>query len=75
MTSADGGFHFWRLPPGKYRIAAWDGVPLGVAEYPAFFRAFDAEATVVNVDRREERKVELTVIPYSRAAPRMWKLQ
>jgi len=62
LTDASGSFHFTRLAPGEYRIAAWEKVESGLPNIPEFHVKFDAEATVVRLSEDSHEKVQPVLI-------------
>jgi hypothetical protein len=61
-TDRDGNFAFMNLPPGEYRIAAWEGIEPGLAEYPGFHRAFESQAKRVSLGQNAALNFKLTAI-------------
>jgi hypothetical protein len=55
QTDVKGEFRFANLPPGEYRLAAWEKTEAGIPNEPEFHMRFDARATVVKLaaDARE----------------------
>ena len=62
VTDATGGFRFGNLRPGEYRIAAWEKIEPGLANYGEFHMKFDGEATVVKVGEDGREKVQPVLI-------------
>jgi protocatechuate 3,4-dioxygenase beta subunit len=70
-----GAFRFGNLPPGDYRILAWEGVDNGLPEYAPFRARFESQATQltltedarvapqINIVSRETSQTELRRIP------------
>jgi hypothetical protein len=70
-----GAFRFGNLPPGDYRILAWEGVDNGLPEYAPFRARFESQATQltltedarvapqINIVSREASQTELRRIP------------
>lgn len=69
MTDRTGTFRFQNLPPGEYRVAAWDKKAAagqtysGIVQAPEFLRLFDATAATVRVDASSEQTKDLNAIP------------
>jgi protocatechuate 3,4-dioxygenase beta subunit len=58
ITENDGSIRFFGLPPGDYRIAAWEQVESGLPEAPEFLKQFDAQATSVTLGSNAKEKLE-----------------
>ncbi len=62
VTGADGHFRFPGLPPGDYKLFAWDDVETGAWQDPDFIRAFESKGQLVHIAGKSEQNVQLTVI-------------
>jgi hypothetical protein len=62
QTSADGRFVFSGVPPGEYRLAAWDRIENGLAQYPPFRIQFDSSATRVKLTEGARENADLVAI-------------
>jgi len=49
QADAQGAFHFSAVPPGDYKLLAWDDVSRDDLENPAFARRFDSQATAITL--------------------------
>jgi protocatechuate 3,4-dioxygenase beta subunit len=74
-TDAMGQFHFGSLPPGEYRLAAWEQIEPGIAHVPAFHVKFDTAAAVVKLSEGSHETVQPVLIPRSRVEQEAAKLQ
>ncbi len=66
VTGYDGTFNFPSLPPGDYRVLAWEKIDDGVDSVPGFRSKFDADALKIKLD--EKAQVNLVVPLISREA-------
>jgi hypothetical protein len=48
-SDAQGMFHLTAVPPGDYKLIAWDDVSRDDLENPAFEKRFDSQATAITV--------------------------
>jgi hypothetical protein len=62
-TDALGQFKFTNLPPGEYRVAAWEQIDQGLGIVPEFRTQFDARATTVTLKENDHAKIEPALIP------------
>jgi hypothetical protein len=69
MTDRTGTFRFQNVPPGEYRVAAWDKKATsgqtysGVVQAPEFLRLFDTAAATIRVEASSEQTKDLNSIP------------
>jgi hypothetical protein len=49
QTDGQGMFHFTDVPPGDYKIVAWDDVSRDDIENPLFVKRFDSQATAITL--------------------------
>jgi len=61
-TDLSGRFRFDRLPPGDYRLFAWEDIEPGTWFDPDAMRAFDDRGTPVRVDERGRMTVDVVAI-------------
>jgi hypothetical protein len=61
-TDASGRFHMDRVPPGDYRLFAWDDIEEGAWQDPDVMRAYESRGTSVRVRDGNDENVQLTVI-------------
>jgi hypothetical protein len=62
-TDASGHFHIEGIPPGDYRVFAWEEVETGAWQDPDFIRTFENRGKPVRVDEDSTSNIELRVIP------------
>jgi hypothetical protein len=61
-TDANGQFKFASLPPGEYRVAAWEQVDYGLALAPDFRIEFDSQAAAVKLDENAHANIDAPLI-------------
>jgi hypothetical protein len=61
-TDATGNFKFSGLPPGDYRIAAWERIEPGMSGDPDFRKKFDSSSTAVKVREGARENLEVKLI-------------
>jgi hypothetical protein len=66
-TDQYGHFEVRGLPPGKYKLFSWTGLQQGDCEDPEFLKAYEAKATVIEVNEGDTKTVELKLIPVKEA--------
>jgi hypothetical protein len=74
-TDVNGQFKFANLPPGDYRIAAWEQIEPGLATIPEFRIKFESKAAVVKLDENAHEKIEAPLIPHDAIEAEAAKLQ
>jgi len=57
-----GQFKITDLPPGQYKIFAWEDVPYGAPQDPEFRKPFDKQAVTVTVRPNERANLNITAI-------------
>jgi hypothetical protein len=64
MTSSDsaGRFEFRNVPPGSYKVFAWDYVEVGTWQDPEFMRRFENLGTPIQVEEGGKVSVNVKVI-------------
>lgn len=62
-TDANGQFKFADLPPGDYRVAAWEQVDAGLALVPDFRIKFESHATAVKLNEGDHIQIQPDLIP------------
>jgi len=65
-TGPSGQFEFRGLPPGEYRVFAWEDVDPGAWFNAAFVGAYERDATAMTLGEGQNRDLEIRVIPSSR---------
>jgi len=64
-TDKSGQFQFRGLPPGEYRVLAWEDVDPGAWFNPAFLAAYERNAAGVTLVEGKTQKMDVIVIPVS----------
>ncbi|HUP03488.1 MAG TPA: carboxypeptidase-like regulatory domain-containing protein [Bryobacteraceae bacterium] len=59
----DGNFYFGSLPPGEYRVAAFDSMSPEGYDPPESLAAYASYAKTVTVGAKGDEKVQVTVVP------------
>ena len=63
ITGYDGAFDFPRLPPGDYRLLAWEKIDDGLDSVPEFRQKFDASALTIKLDEKAQMNVVVPLVP------------
>jgi hypothetical protein len=62
-TDASGRFQFHGIPPGEYRVFAWEDVDAGAWFNPAMLAAYERNATSLTFAEKQQQHLDLDVIP------------
>jgi len=62
VADQSGGFRFQNLPPGDYRLAAWEEIEPGLAAIPEFRARFDGAAWAVKLNARDHAATDLKLV-------------
>ena len=62
-TDQSGAFRFQSVPPGDYKLMAWEDVAPGAWFDPDFLKPFEGKAEAVSVAAKESKSVTLKAIP------------
>jgi len=62
-TDAAGRFHLEGIPPGDYRVFAWEDVETGAWTDPDFIRRFEDRGKPVRINEGSSSNIELRLIP------------
>jgi hypothetical protein len=62
-TNAQGQFRVEGLPPGDYKVFAWEDVETGAWQDPDFIRQFEDRGRPVRINEGGNSNIELRVIP------------
>ncbi|MCA2971571.1 MAG: carboxypeptidase regulatory-like domain-containing protein [Acidobacteriaceae bacterium] len=62
MTDGDARYRFANLAPGVYRIAAWQGISEGMAQYRQFLSAFGRSAKAIQLVDGAREQIDLSAI-------------
>jgi hypothetical protein len=63
QSDGDGKFKFSDLPPGDYRVAAWEQIDSGLGTVPEFRSQFESAATSVKLSEGDHAQIEPSLIP------------
>lgn len=61
-TDQYGRFSFGNVPPGAYKMFAWEAIPTGAHQDPDFLRTFDDRGKAVKIDANGSVDIQLNVI-------------
>jgi hypothetical protein len=67
VASSKGTFSFGNLPPGEYRVLAWEDIEPGLAEYAPYRERFNGRATEISLREGSKLTQEVNVIPQDQA--------
>ena len=62
FTDEKGEFKIKNVPPGEYKVFAWEDVPVGAPQDAEFRKPFEKQAVPVKLQPNGHEKVEVTVI-------------
>jgi hypothetical protein len=62
VTGSDGKFRFQEIPPGDYKVFAWDDIETGAWENAEFMRPYEARGRAVRVSEKSKDEVPVDVI-------------
>ncbi len=62
-TDATGRFHFEGVPPGDYRLFAWEDVETGAWQDPEFIRLYEPRGKPVRLGENAQTTADLKIIP------------
>jgi hypothetical protein len=62
FTDDQGSFHFDKIPPGDYRLFAWQDVQPGEPQDPEFRKKFEKQSALVKLGPNSHETVPLTAI-------------
>ncbi|HEY6391509.1 MAG TPA: carboxypeptidase-like regulatory domain-containing protein [Bryobacteraceae bacterium] len=62
FTDEKGSFRMTNVPPGEYKIFAWEDVPMGAPQDPEFRKPFEKQSVPLNMPPNGHETVELTSI-------------
>ncbi len=74
-TDPNGQFKFASLPPGDYRIAAWEQIDPGLGTVPEFRIKFESKAAAVKLAENAHENVEAPLIGHDAIEAEAAKLQ
>ena len=62
VTGSDGKFRFQEIPPGDYKLFAWDDIETGAWENPDFMRSYESRGHAVRIVENKSEETSLGVI-------------
>jgi hypothetical protein len=62
FTDEKGEFKIKDVPPGEYKVFAWEDVPVGAPQDPEFRKPFEKQAASVRMQPNGHEKVQVTAI-------------
>jgi 5-hydroxyisourate hydrolase-like protein (transthyretin family) len=64
VTGSDGRFRFQEIPPGDYKLFAWDDIETGAWQDTEFVRPYESRSRAIRVSGSNREEVQLNVIYY-----------
>jgi hypothetical protein len=65
FSDGKGEFNIKNVPPGEYKVFAWEDVPVGAPQDPEFRKPFEKQAASIKMQPNGHQKVQLTAISAS----------
>jgi len=62
FSDEKGQFRITGLPPGQYKIFAWENVPDGAPQDPEFRKPFDKQALSISIQSKKHGSLKITAI-------------
>jgi hypothetical protein len=62
-TDQNGRFSFSNVPPGSYKLFAWEDIPGGAYQDPDYIQRFEDRGQILKVDAGASTDAQVTVIP------------
>jgi hypothetical protein len=62
-TDAYGRFTFKEVPPGDYKVFAWDWVQFGSWMNPQFLQQYESSGKLIHVELGKKQETQVTVVP------------
>jgi len=62
VTGSDGKFRFQEIPPGDYKLFAWEDIETGAGANAEFIRPYESRGRAVRVSENSKEEVQLNVI-------------
>jgi hypothetical protein len=62
FTDEKGDFKIKDVPPGEYKVFAWEDVPVGAPQDPEFRKPFEKQAAALTMHPHGHEKVQVTAI-------------
>jgi protocatechuate 3,4-dioxygenase beta subunit len=74
LAGPQGEFRFDVVPPGDYRVLAWEEIDPGLTQYELFRTRFDSYASAVHIGEKGQERVEPKLIDRDAIAAEIAKL-
>ena len=68
VSGHDGAFELKGVPPGKYKVAAWEDIEPGAYQDAKFIEPFASKLQDLSLQENSQEKLTLVAIPYSTPA-------
>jgi hypothetical protein len=65
-TGADGMFQFSGVPPGNYRVFAWEDIDPGAWFNRSYLADVESYASILDIAEGQKKDVEIRVVPATR---------
>ncbi|MGA2216118.1 MAG: hypothetical protein ABSH31_22790, partial [Bryobacteraceae bacterium] len=62
FSNEKGEFKIKDVPPGNYKVFAWEDVPVGAPQDPDFRKPFEKQSAAIRMASNGHEKVQLTAI-------------
>jgi hypothetical protein len=62
-TDQNGQFNMNNVPPGRYKIFAWEDIPSGAYQYPDFIRQYEDRGQQITVTANSAATADVRLIP------------
>jgi len=62
-TDTNGQFTFNNVPPGRYKLFAWEDIPAGAYQYPDFIRRYEDRGVSITVNGNSAVTADTRLIP------------
>jgi protocatechuate 3,4-dioxygenase beta subunit len=62
-TDANGQYAFTNVPPGRYKLFAWEDIPAGAYQYPDFIRRYEERGQSITVNANGAITADARLIP------------
>jgi protocatechuate 3,4-dioxygenase beta subunit len=60
-TDEQGRYEFSAVPPGKYKIFAWENPEPGIWFAPGFLKSYESQGQAITLEPKESRAIEVRV--------------
>jgi hypothetical protein len=62
-TDRNGQYAFNNVPPGRYKLFAWEDIPAGAYQYPDFIRRYEERGQSITVNANGAITADTRLIP------------